>query len=62
MKNTFGLLLKDKYGNRITLWQAKSGQIFIGFKRDWQEFRLVFSVADELPKRYLTTYLPFAKM
>jgi len=31
------------------------------FNRDWQEFRLVFSVADELPKRYLTTYLPFAK-
>ena len=31
MKNTFGLLLKDKYGNKITLWQAKSGQIFIGF-------------------------------
>lgn len=31
MKNTFGLTLKDKYGNRIVLWQAKSGQIFIGF-------------------------------
>lgn len=31
MKNTFGLSLKDKYGNKITLWQAKSGQIFIGF-------------------------------
>jgi len=31
MKNTFGLALKDKYGNEITLWQAKSGQIFIGF-------------------------------
>ena len=30
-KNTFGLYLKDKYGNKITLWQAKSGQIFIGF-------------------------------
>lgn len=27
----FGLLLKDKYGNQIALWQAKSGQIFIGF-------------------------------
>lgn len=31
MKNTFGLTLKDKYGNKIVLWQAKSGQIFIGF-------------------------------
>lgn len=30
-KNTFGLTLKDKYLNQITLWQAKSGQIFIGF-------------------------------
>ena len=26
-----GLLLKDKCGNKITLWQEKSGQISIGF-------------------------------
>ena len=31
IKNTFGLLLSDRHGNRITIWQARSGQIFIGF-------------------------------
>jgi len=31
MKNTFELELKDKYGHKIALYQARSGQIFISF-------------------------------